>query len=372
MLQLMKLPWSSASLALKVVVSFFALLFCYQIYSFYGDWDWSHSFNGHTKESISLIHPHGGSKCLPSLTSSLFVDAKSIRKECQQITSYAHSDVRIGRVTAHFGTVETHYQKALRTHVLHSMIHGTHLDVMCTSVVDSLWNKPAFILSLLLDEMMKPVGERLEWLFWVDRDTLILDQCRPITSFLPPDDSPDGSQNPDDFDNPDGYDAIEVERREEKADDKTHLIVTNDWNGLNNGVFLVRVNQWAIELFSAITAFRYYRPNVSLPFTEQSAMEIVMNETKFRRNVQIVPQWWFNTYPKGTPAEFEDNMDKQDLKGYHARRGDFLLHFAGRGGRDSLINEWTSMLDRRQGVWAREEVQRNATRSISIFWSRYT
>lgn len=28
-------------------------------------------------------------------------------------------------------------------------------------------------------------GERLEWMFWVDRDTIILDSCRSLLSFLP-------------------------------------------------------------------------------------------------------------------------------------------------------------------------------------------
>jgi hypothetical protein len=34
-------------------------------------------------------------------------------------------------------------------------------------------------------EMMKPAKERLEWIMRVDRNTMLLDQCHPISSFLP-------------------------------------------------------------------------------------------------------------------------------------------------------------------------------------------
>ncbi|KAF5986694.1 glycosyltransferase family 34 [Fusarium coicis] len=363
MVQLKRLPWPTAAVALKAVIVLFGILLFYQAYTFYGEWNWPKSFShGTTQDPVSLVHPHGGSQCLPSLNSSLMREAKTIRNACRHMAPYPSSDVRIGRVTAHFGSVQEHYQKALGTHILHSMIHGNDLEVMCTPVVDSLWNKPAFILSLLLKEMVKPARQRLEWLFWVDRDTLILDQCRPLSSFLSPRDA-DESEETDDTD------TSESERRDETNYDDIHLLVTNDWNGLNNGVFFVRVNQWAIELFSNIAAFRYYRPNVSLPFTEQSAMEIIMNEPKFKPNVRLVPQEWFNTYPKGSPTDFVEKADEDDLKDYHARRGDFLLHFAGRGRRDELINEWTEMLEGTRSIWPKEEVQRNATTSIRGFWS---
>ncbi|KAF5563815.1 galactosyl transferase GMA12 MNN10 family, partial [Fusarium pseudoanthophilum] len=176
MLQLKRIPWSTAAVALKAVIALFSILLCYQAYTFYGEWSWPKSFSyGTRQDPVSLVHPHGGSQCLPSLNSSLLLEAKTIRNACRHMPPYPSSDVRIGRVTAHFGSVQEHYQKALATHTLHSMIHGNDLEVMCTPVVDSLWNKPAFILSLLLKEMVKPAQERLEWLFWVDRDTLILD-----------------------------------------------------------------------------------------------------------------------------------------------------------------------------------------------------
>ncbi|KAL4727028.1 hypothetical protein ACLX1H_005928 [Fusarium chlamydosporum] len=374
MLQLNKISCFSPAAALKGTAFFFLIVLCFQAFSSYSQGTLKAPFPlGRQQKLTSLVRSHGGDRCLPPLLPEIPKDAKLLRDACKHVSFYPQTPVRIGRVTAHFGSIQEHYQKALHTHVLHCMIHNTRLDVMCSPIVDSLWNKPAFILSLLLDEMMKPADERLEWLFWVDRDTLILDQCRPVSSFLPFARLPNKTNMEDDDDSLDSTDdeGEPNKRNEDEIDKDTHLLVTNDWNGLNNGVFLVRVNQWAVNLFSDINAFRYYRPNVSLPFTEQSAMEFIMKEPKFERNVQVVPQQWFNAYPKASPAEFEEREDEKGLKEYHARRGDFLLHFAGRGGRDELINSWTDMLSRKKGLWLPEEVQRNATRDINNFWSRF-
>ena len=55
-----------------------------------------------------------------------------------------------------------------------------------------------------------------------------------------------------------------------------NLIATHDPNGLNNGIFLLRVSQWAVSLFTAILAYRHYNPNVHLRFSEQSTMELLL------------------------------------------------------------------------------------------------
>jgi hypothetical protein len=58
-----------------------------------------------------------------------------------------------------------------------------------------------------------------------------------------------------------------------------HLLTTNDRNGLNNGVFFFKVNQWSLKFFSAALAFGHYNPDVKLKYTEQSAMEEVLLRT---------------------------------------------------------------------------------------------
>jgi hypothetical protein len=70
---------------------------------------------------------------------------------------------RIGKVTIIFGG-HSIYDDALVSHRNHSEKFGYPMTVLRTSILDDVWNKPAIILSRLLQEMEKPVGQRLEWL----------------------------------------------------------------------------------------------------------------------------------------------------------------------------------------------------------------
>ncbi|KAL6711875.1 hypothetical protein ACN47E_002918 [Coniothyrium glycines] len=206
-------------------------------------------------------------------------------------------------------------------------------------------------------EMLKPEKERLEWIQWVDRDTLILDQCRPITSFLPPEKSHLGS-----------WWGRDGDQSAAKKDNTTNLIVNNDLNGLNNGVFLLRVGSWAIEFFTAVLAFRHYKPEVDLPFTEQSAMENVINTPQFKDQTRFVPQHWFNAYDQGGPLSFEERLDTNDMEEHHVRRGDYLLHFAGIPEKRKAIEEWTTLLDGIGVVWQRGSVLRDISGEVETFW----
>jgi mannan polymerase II complex MNN10 subunit len=238
-------------------------------------------------------------------------------------------------------------------------MQDTEVHVMCDPVVDDLWNKPAFLLHLLIHEMLKPEDERLEWIMWVDRDTLVLDKCRPMSSFLPPEPSP----------------LMEQRQRSKNdshgtTDNTTHLLVNNDLNGLNNGVFLIRVNSWAIDLFNTILAFRYYKPDVELKFTEQSAMEKVIGNEKFSAHVRTVPQHWFNCYPYGLPEHFRERSNETGLGKEHVRRGDYLLHFAGNTKKDEAINGWLDMLQELPDVWEHKTVQRDVSEEVMNLWER--
>ncbi|KAF6829493.1 hypothetical protein CPLU01_07899 [Colletotrichum plurivorum] len=348
----MRFPSSFPSpLLIKIVAALAVVVFTIQLLSLHPD---IRNAATHLTHSPSP-HPQfpKGGHCLPPHSSAVLDELKAWQSACGLPRSHQQPRWRVTTATAHFGKVEEHYQKALQTHVLHTMLHQTRLEVMCDPVVDSLWNKPAFLLFMVLDEMLKKPEDRTEWIFWVDRDTVVLDECRPADSFLPPLRPPYSGGD------------------EKNAEDEVQLIVTNDWNGLNNGVFLVRVGQWAVELFSAIMAFRHYRPDVELPFTEQSAMEIVMREERFKKGVQLVPQTWFNTYPGGNASTFLDRDDENGLADYAVRRGDFLIHFAGVPNRDRSLNDWTDMLGRMPKVWEEWRLQRNVTGDIAAFWEEH-
>ncbi|CBX94699.1 similar to galactosyl transferase GMA12/MNN10 family protein [Plenodomus lingam JN3] len=348
-------------LGFKIFVTFCILLLSAQLYLIpHSRTDNpNHSTIG-TKQShrVSSFVSHGDTQCLPEISHQLIHDSTTKHVVCRKHSPFTTRRMRIGLATAHFGEQQNHYQNALESHLLHSLIYGTEVHVMCDPIVDDLWNKPAFLLDLLMDEMIKPESKRLEWIMWVDRDTLILDQCRPISSFLPPDLPGLGGR----------WNRSKDSNKNKR--NTTNLLVNNDLNGLNNGVFLLRVCRWAVELFTAILAFRHYNPGVQLTFTEQSAMEIVINRQDFKDQVQFVPQYWFNGYSNGSPQQFKDRKDDDGLREEDVRRGDYLVHFAGVEKKDEVISGWVSVLRELPDIWESRTIQRDISIKIEEFWEQ--
>lgn len=239
---------------------------------------------------------------------------------------------RVGKCTILFNG-NTYYERAIRTHEQHDRMHGYRLHVLRQHLLDDVWSKPAYILSLLLRELAKAESERLEWLLWVDADTIILNPHIPIETFLPP---AGGSF------------------------DDVHLLYSSDWNGLNNGVFPVRVNRWSVELFSAIAAYRYYRPEEALTFRDQSAMNTLMGEPRFAKNVMQLPQRWFNAY------QGEQN---ETLAPYQIRRGDMLVHFAGVGNRDERMAFWLDRAEQHMEDWEVPAKSTSYAQEVKDFWA---
>lgn len=238
--------------------------------------------------------------------------------------------VRIGKCTILFNG-NAFWERAIRTHERHNREHGYRLHVLRQHLMDDVWSKPAYILSLVLRELAKPESERLEWLFWVDADTIILNPYIPIEIFLPPQD----------------FDDI-------------HLMYSNDWNGLNNGVFPIRVNQWSAMLLASIVAFRHYRPDDPLTFRDQSAMNTLMKESRFVKNTVESPQRWFNAY------QGEHN---ETLAPFQIRRGDFLVHFAGVPNRDERMAYWLDRAEQRLDDWEIPLKSTSYGQEVRDFWN---
>jgi hypothetical protein len=220
---------------------------------------------------------------------------------------------RVGKCTILFNGNE-YWERAIRTHEEHDRLHGYRLHVLRQQLLDDVWSKPGYVLSLLLRELSKPESERLEWL-WVDADTVILNPYVPIEIFIPP---------------------------HQPEFEETYLVYSNDWNGLNNGVFLVRVNQWAVKLFAAIVAYRHFKPHEKLLFRDQSAMDRAMKDPFFAGNVVQAPQRWFNAYQ----GEHNDT-----LAPFQIRRGDLLVHFAGVPAREQRMGFWLDRAEEHLDDW---------------------
>lgn len=242
------------------------------------------------------------------------------------------STARIAKCTIVFGNLNPVYERALKTHESHNKKHGYPMYILRQSILDDVWTKPAYILSLVLRELAKPAGERLEWLFWVDADTIILNTHIPIEVFLPP------SHEWDDI----------------------NLMISHDMNGLNNGVFPIRIHPWSVELLSAIVAFRHYRPDDELIFRDQSAMSYLLEDGKFSADTLIVPQRWFNAY------QGEHN---ETLAPFQVRRGDFLVHFAGVPDRDNRMKYWLDRAEQHSPDWEIEIQHTSFPEEIRNFWT---
>lgn len=240
--------------------------------------------------------------------------------------------IRLGKVTIMFYG-NGFWERCIKTHEQHNKANGYRLHVLRQHLMDDVWSKPAYILSLLLRELSKPESERLEWLLWVDADTVILNPYIPIETFLPP----PGTEF-----------------------DDVHLMYSNDWNGLNNGVFPIRVNQWAANLFAAIMAYRHFKPEDPLQFRDQSAMAALMQEPEFAPHVVQAPQRWFNAY------QGEHN---ETLQPFQIRRGDLLVHFAGVPAREERMQYWLERAEQHLDDWEIPVKSTSYLQEAKDFWN---
>ncbi|KAK2601703.1 hypothetical protein QQS21_004778 [Conoideocrella luteorostrata] len=298
----------------------------------------------HAKHDVTV---YGESTWVTMAADELESQARTLRRTCANSPAMFHRNhPRIASLTAQFGD-GLPYRRAVTTHILHSMVHRTPLHIFTAPIIDSLWNKHAFILSVLLAELAKPPAERLEWLFWVDGDTVVLDYCQSPATFLPTVSS--GASNTD--------------------KPQLNALVNKDMNGLNNGVFLLRVDEWSVNLVANVIGFRHYRPDVELPHSEQSAMELLMGEKKFKDAVRYVPQHWFNAYYEGRTENYLERKSITEMEEFRVRRGDFLVHFPGLEDKESVIADWLNVSSRVGNAWQSGTALRDLTAEIAAFWN---
>ncbi|KAI9729519.1 MAG: hypothetical protein M1818_008491 [Claussenomyces sp. TS43310] len=241
----------------------------------------------------------------------------------------------VGKVHALFGDPNPTYERALRLQERHAEQIGHPMFVLREKLLSGLWSKPAYILCVILQELTLPEDVRLQWLMWNDADIVIMNSQISLDTFIPP--------------------QIEF--------DYVNLLVTNDRHGLNNGVFLIRVNDWSVKLLSEVIAFHKVRPNVHLKYSEQSALENVIQDAAWRKAVVEVPQYWFNAYPTST--------DKEKFKPHEFRAGGLQIHFAGNkdGGRSDRMNQWMNISEQLLPEWDMPVEQSFYPQALKNFWA---
>ncbi|KAF2028102.1 hypothetical protein EK21DRAFT_70476 [Setomelanomma holmii] len=290
---------------------------------------------------------YGTSKCLPDFSDKMKAAAIERNLTCAKYAPFpAEESRRVAFATITTGKPAEAYQRAIQSQMFASAVKGTSTHVLCEQLSDGAWNKIAFLLNLVMNEMLKPVEDRLEWVMWIDRDAILLDPCRPLSSFLPP--------NTTEFKD-------------------VNLITNNDAFGLNAGVFIFKVGDWATDLFNTILAYRYYRPDEELVLAEQTAMEKIIHEDKWKKSVVRVPWYWFNAYPdeEDSVKKYREGLEPENLEWFRARKGDYVVHFAGDDGRSGRMPDWLNMLQEVGNVYEKSEQQRDVTNEITKYWSSW-
>lgn len=107
-----------------------------------------------------------------------------------------------------------------------------------------------------------------------------------------------------------------------------HLIISEDWNGINSGNFLIRVHPWSVEFLTAALAYPKILPYADLPWKEQTAMKKLLDESdEFAGNAAYCPSRWFNPYRSSKDGEGPPTEGLSDDMMVH--RGDLQVHFPG-------------------------------------------
>ena len=241
------------------------------------------------------------------------------------------------------------YEQALQSHADHAESHGYGLKVLRQKLLGRLWSKPAYILSIILNELQKSETERLQWLFWFDADTVIINSKIPIEIFLPP----------------------------APRFDHIHFLCGYDHNGLNDGAFLLRVNDYSLHLMAAALTVESFKPNVDLRYSEQSAIEHIVTSNDFVRPWENftyaqgfvkIPQRWFNAYMGPRTPEGVVKPKKQ-LGENSVREGDMLVHFAGSGEtKQKRMIKFLKALKKDKKPWTVDLKDTEYEAEISDFW----
>lgn len=197
---------------------------------------------------------------------------------------------KFAKVAVASGFEDILYEKALQTHIDHSERWGYPLYMARENAADGMFNKVAYIMTVLLNELYKPAENRVEWLFYFDVDSIVMNQHIPLEIFMPPSD----------------FDHI-------------HYLAGRDWNGLNAGVLMLRVSQWTLNLLTRTMTYKHYHPDADYTFEEQSIFAMLTEEDdEFKKEMIYVPRGWFNAYfyqlDEAKPGTFLSHFPHPDYK----------------------------------------------------------
>ncbi|KAL9095080.1 MAG: hypothetical protein Q9165_002683 [Trypethelium subeluteriae] len=215
---------------------------------------------------------------------------------------------RIAKVTALYGHPHPLYERAIRTHKKHNQKHGYHQYVLDRQLTNGYWNKFAYLLHLVIQELAKPENQRIEWFFWTDPNVIILNPNIPLSIFLPPSDLTD-----------------------------INLLATKDRSGLNPSSFFLRVDEDTMRLLVSILSQPALDPEeTSKAYAkDQELFQKVAQSDEYKPMMLYTPRPWFNAEQKRAHAD----DDPDDFAGvFEGGHGALLVNFPRLNG-----DRWQSM-----------------------------
>lgn len=220
--------------------------------------------------------------------------ANSLQKVGVPVPSrWTHAEPpRITKVTSNLNRNEL-FESAFATHEAQNELHGYDLRVLRDRTSDGWKNQAAFLLSIVMNELEKPVEQRTGWLLWFQPDVIVLNPQIPLEIFLPPE--PEFSE--------------------------VHFLATHDNTGdLDSGVFFLRVHDWSARLLLEVLSTPTDAPEMQFARRkDRIALSTALKSASFRDSVVYQPRRWYNAYAMSANAS-------------EYQHGDVQLHFHGIGG----------------------------------------
>jgi mannan polymerase II complex MNN10 subunit len=148
------------------------------------------------------------------------------------------------------------------------------------------WSKILLVLKTLENSSYR-------WVVWMDADTLVMNQDIPLEDII---------------------------------NEKYNFLITQDWNGINSGIFFIRNCEWSFKFLNSV----YERTDCLFhTWPEQIAIASELNNKKeFSLHTKVFPQRLFNSYPSETSLSLLSSTYQP---------GDFIIHFA--SARDGFLTQ---------------------------------
>lgn len=140
-----------------------------------------------------------------------------------------------------------------------------------------------------------------------------------------------------------------------------HVLGTQDVNGFNAGMLMIRVDQWSVRALSEVLALHNLKPDVPLPFYDQSAIDWVFLQPHNRDHFLFQPRHWWNRY------FFTGDGDEP---------GEMLLHFAGIGAvsggsqeKEKVMRKYLERVENEPQNWSKDLSKTPYEKEIAEFWA---